>query len=112
MASTASKIANWKNSLPLLDHVTTDLPANSKAPELDDTHATFALKADAKASGEDLSAGGAVTQDTVGVYIAYLVQIGFMPEPPGTGEKSLPLVRIDEAQRTMLTSVGGRTGAA
>lgn len=95
-----------------MHQVTANLPADTKAPELDDAHAAVALKADAKSTGEDLSAGGAVTKDIVGVYLAYLIDLGFMPRPGGSGEKALPSITIGQKQKDVLAIVGGRTGTA
>jgi L-aminoadipate-semialdehyde dehydrogenase len=98
--------------LPLYHFVTGDLPGDTQAPELDDVNAAQALKKDEAWSGEDWSAGGAVTVETVGVYLAYLVELGFMPKPDGKGERSLPTLDIGEAQREGMKRVGGRGGAA
>lgn len=92
--------------------VTGDLPASTKAPELDDTNAAASLRADKARTGQDFSAGGAVTEDTVGVYLAYLIARGFMPKPTKQGRKSLPAVNISQGQLQALEKVGGRGGAA
>lgn len=91
--------------------VTGDLPASTKAPELDDINAAVSLRADKARTGEDLSGGAAVTEQTVGVYLAYLVARGFMPKPSRQG-KSLPEVSISEGQLRALDKVGGRGGVA
>ena len=91
--------------------VTGDLPASTKPVELDDTNAATALRADKDRTGEDLSAGGAVTEETVGVYLAYLIARGFMPKPTKQGKKSLPAVQIGKEQLQALDKVGGRGGA-
>ncbi|KAF2093182.1 large subunit of L-aminoadipate-semialdehyde dehydrogenase [Rhizodiscina lignyota] len=98
--------------MPLLHHVTADLPADSKAPELDDRNAAAALKEDAKLTGEDLSAGAAVTPNTVGVYAAFLVALGIMPPPTGSGPQNLPKIDLGKAQKEALAQIGGRTGTA
>lgn len=100
------------NSMPLYHFVTADLPSNTKAPELDDTNAAAALKADATWSGVDVSAGAGVTEELVGLYASYLVQIGFLPAPTVAGARPLPEARITEEQKQTLLSVGGRGGAA
>lgn len=92
--------------------VTGDLPASTKAPELDDRNSAAALKADSTRTKEDLSAGGAVTEDVVGVYLAYLVARGFMPKPTGQAKKNLPDVKISNEQLQALEKVGGRGGAS
>lgn len=98
--------------MPLYHFVTADLPSNTKAPELDDSNAAAALKADAAWSGVDVSAGAGVTEELVGLYASYLVQIGFLPPPSVAGAPPLPLARITEEQKKTLQSVGGRGGAA
>lgn len=97
--------------LPLLHHITADLPTDSEAPELDDSNAATALKEDAKATGQDVSAGSAVTPEIVGVYVAYLVELGFMPQPPKAGDvKELPRITLSAGQKEVLARVGHRTG--
>jgi L-aminoadipate-semialdehyde dehydrogenase len=97
--------------LPLYHFVTSDLPGDTKAPELDDRNAAKALKEDERWTGEDWSQGGAVTEDTVGVYLAYLIELGFMPRPEGRAEKELPKLEISEEKREAMARVGGRGGA-
>jgi L-aminoadipate-semialdehyde dehydrogenase len=98
--------------MPLYHFVTADLPSNTKAPELDDTNAAAALKADAAWSGIDASAGAGVTEELVGLYSSYLMQIGFLPAPTIAGAKPLPPARITEEQKQAVMNVGGRGGAA
>ncbi|KAI9733546.1 MAG: large subunit of alpha-aminoadipate reductase [Cirrosporium novae-zelandiae] len=95
----------------LRDFVTEDLPSSSKAPELDDSNAFAALKADSEWSGS-LRLYGGVSGQTVGVYLAYLVKIGFIPPPTRRVREPLPEIRFDEAQREALKNVGGRGGLA
>lgn len=92
--------------------VTGDLPASTKAPELDDRNAAAALRADTARTGEDWSAGSAVTEDIVGTYLAFLVARGFMPKPTKQGKKSLPEAKISKEQVEALDRVGGRGGTA
>lgn len=94
--------------MPLYHFVTADLPSNTKAPELDDTNAAAALRADAVWSQRDTSAGAGVSEDIMGVYLAYLVSIGFLPVPTTTGPRQLPQSKISEAQKNALSAVGGR----
>ncbi|EEP80264.1 L-aminoadipate-semialdehyde dehydrogenase large subunit [Uncinocarpus reesii 1704] len=96
--------------MPLYHFVTADLPSNTKAPELDDVNASSALQADAKWSGKDVSKGSGVTEELVGLYLAYLVEIGFLPAPTVAGSKSLPKGDISDAQKSALRAVGGRGG--
>ncbi|KAH7075855.1 hypothetical protein BKA63DRAFT_443056 [Paraphoma chrysanthemicola] len=96
--------------LPLYHFVTGDLPADTKAPELDDANATTALKSDERWTGQDWSKGGAVTQETVGVYVSYLIELGFMPKPETKGVGELVMGRLTEAMREGMKLVGGRRG--
>ncbi|KAJ6006978.1 hypothetical protein N7522_005329 [Penicillium canescens] len=98
--------------MPLYHFVTADLPSNTKAPELDDTNAAAALLADAAWSGVDASAGAGVTEELVGLYASYLVQIGFLPAPTIAGARPLPTAQLSEEQRKTLLSIGGRGSAA
>ncbi|KAG0646154.1 nonribosomal peptide synthetase [Hyphodiscus hymeniophilus] len=93
--------------MPLYHFATTDLPADTIAPELDDVNAAAALKADAQFTGEDLSAGGSVDEEIMGRYLAYLAGIGFMASPSGNGE-ALPQIKISPEQKIALMQVGGR----
>ncbi|KAI5285126.1 large subunit of alpha-aminoadipate reductase [Ascosphaera aggregata] len=94
--------------MPLYHFVTADLPSNTRAPELDDTNAATALRADAAWSQVDVSAGAGVNEDVMGVYLAYLVAIGYLPAPTGRGARELPRCQISEAQKNALSDVGGR----
>jgi L-aminoadipate-semialdehyde dehydrogenase len=96
--------------LPLYHFITGDLPADTKAPELDDANTRQALKSDAAWTGEDLSGGGAVREDTVGVYLSYLIELGFMPRPTGKALWNLPEPQLNESQREGMKKVGGRRG--
>ncbi|KAL6705520.1 large subunit of alpha-aminoadipate reductase [Coniothyrium glycines] len=96
--------------LPLYHFVTGDLPADTKAPELDDQNATTSLKKDEAWTGQDWSAGGAVVEDTVGVYISYLIELGFMPKPESKGLKDLLVSKLTDAMREGMKLVGGRRG--
>lgn len=106
------KNTNSVYSMPLYHFVTADLPSNTKAPELDDTNAAAALLADAAWSGIDASAGAGVTEELVGLYASYLVQIGFLPAPTIAGARPLPTAQLSEEQRKTLLSIGGRGSAA
>lgn len=97
--------------MPLFTFVANDLPSNTRAPELDDTNAEKALYADREWSGEDVSEGSGVTKNTIGIYLAYLVGIGFLPSPTKTPLKALPRINITSVQKEALSNVGGR-GAA
>ncbi|KAJ4541436.1 large subunit of alpha-aminoadipate reductase [Exophiala dermatitidis] len=120
--------------MPLFTFVANDLPSNTRAPELDDRNAEAALYADSQWTKVDASEGAGVTKNTIGLYLAYLVEIGFLPPPPtasGNGDaeangagagpgagagagavKRLPKVTISDEQRKALASVGGRGGTS
>lgn len=96
--------------LPLLSFVQENLPSNTKAPELDDRNAAAVLKKDAALTGEDLSEGRGVGGKEMGVYLAYLNGIGFLP-PPSNAENAalaLPEIELDQDVLQKLASVGGR----
>jgi L-aminoadipate-semialdehyde dehydrogenase len=50
------------------------------------------------------------------LYLAYLVEIGFLPKPApkggDAGVKALPQVKVGEEQREAMKKVGGRGGLA
>lgn len=85
-----------------------DLPANTKAPELSDTNAIAALRADSIREGKDPSAGSRVTLELLGVYLAYLVAIGFLPPPHHDAGRQLPVITLNECQMNSAGKVGGR----
>ncbi|ORY56133.1 L-aminoadipate-semialdehyde dehydrogenase-like protein large subunit [Pseudomassariella vexata] len=94
--------------LGLFHFATTDLPAETIAPEMDDKNAVQALKSDSEFTGQDLSRGAGVTEEIMGQYLAYLVAIGFLEAPAASGKKQLPKVDINPEQKNALRSVGGR----
>ena len=72
---------------PLLHFVLDDLPTSTKAPELDDRNTQALLK-----SGP-VETGTSVTDEVMGLYLAWLVQVGFLPQPaPDSG---VPLPQLD-----------------
>ncbi|GEQ66776.1 hypothetical protein JCM33374_g439 [Metschnikowia sp. JCM 33374] len=96
---------------PLLHFVLDNLPQDTKAPELDDENTVKSLKADAVWTHEDVSAGKGVEEDIVGIYISYLVKIGFLPGPSGEGKK-LPEIELSEETLSLITSGAGGRGSA
>lgn len=96
--------------LPLYHFVTGDLPGDTKAPEMDDRNAAEALRRDAAWTCQDWSAGGAVTEETVGVYVSYLIELGFMPKPEQKGIKELVVAKLTDAMKEGMKLVGGRRG--
>ena len=55
-----------------------------------------------------MSLGRGVTLDEMGVYLAYLVGIGFLDAPSGPAKRQLPDLEIEKQILEKLTSVGGR----
>jgi L-aminoadipate-semialdehyde dehydrogenase len=107
-------VADAKNEehalLPLFHFVVGNLPADSMAPELDDSNAVAALRSYANATGREdaVSADSAVTTETIGAYLSFLVAIGFLPAPSGPGERALPACGLDSNGIEALARLGGR----
>ncbi|KAI2634540.1 putative aminoadipate protein [Xylaria nigripes] len=92
--------------MPLFHFCVNDLPAHTRAPELDDSNAAKVLKADAENwTGVDDSFGYGITREDVGRFLGYLTKIRFIKGPSEKG-RTLPEILVD-AQ-----AVGGRGGAA
>ncbi|KAI1001942.1 L-2-aminoadipate reductase large subunit [Podosphaera aphanis] len=96
--------------IPLFHFCVNDLPATTRAPELDDRNAVYVLKNDASFwSDVDESAGNGVSREGLGKILAYLVEIGFVEKPPVAGR--LPAVPISKKLIAMRGGVGGRGGS-
>lgn len=93
---------------PLLHFVLDNLPQSTKAPELDDRNARTILEADIQWTGVDVSQGRGVTMEEMGIYLAYLVGIGFLDVPRGPAKRPLPVLKIGRQILEKLVSVGGR----
>jgi len=91
---------------PLLELLTDDFPGATTERLLRDEHAARVLAAD----GVDASRDCSVTKELVALYVAYLRQIGFMPEVNGAGD--LPDVQIGEEQMVALRGLAGRGAVA
>ena len=112
---------SWKKSLevfvveegkdnalyPLLHMVLDNLPASTRAPELDDANAVKSLREDTAWTGEDVSGGKGATATQIGIYIAFLIKVGFLDSPKQHGELSLPTVTISERQLELVSSGAG-----
>lgn len=99
---------------PLLHFVLGDLPEDTKAPELDDRNAVEVLKTDKlwNSDSKDYSSGSGVTKDVLAAYVAYLIKIGFLPEPKGTATSKLPDVEVKEESLELIRAgAGARTSA-
>ncbi len=92
--------------LGLYHMVTGNLPAATKAPNLDDRNAAEALAKDEKASGKIASSAG-VTKGAVGAYLGFLTARGFME---ATKTSTFPVRSISREQAEALDKVGGRGG--
>jgi L-aminoadipate-semialdehyde dehydrogenase len=98
--------------MPLYHFCVNDLPANTRAPEMDDRNAVAILKADAdRWTGVDDSTGQSVSREDVGRYLAYLSAIKFVGSPSGRG-RPLPELRPDVLAALAVGGTGGRGGAA
>lgn len=69
---------------PLLHFVLEDLPTSTRAPELDDRNTQAVLEC-----------GGVIPhsmEKLIALYLAYLVQVGFLSAPKTAGPQKLPVV--------------------
>ena len=97
--------------MPLYHFCMNDLPATTRAPEMDDRNAVTILKADAdKWTGVDDSTGHGVSREDVGRYLSYLAEIKFIAKPTGRG-RQLPAVQSEVLRAVAAGGVGGRGGA-
>ena len=99
--------------MPLYHFVTDDLPANTKAPELDDANAREALRLDAARTGrtDEDHPPREIREELIGKYLRFLVDVGFIPPPPkekGSKGKDLPSSTMKEGQREALERLTGR----
>lgn len=94
---------------PLLHFVLDDLPANTKAPELDDANTSASLDAYEAAVAPTRATPRGVSVETMGRYISYLVKIGFLPAPK---EGSLPDVEVSEESLQLISAGSGGRGSA
>jgi L-aminoadipate-semialdehyde dehydrogenase len=90
---------------PLLHFVLDDLPTSTKAAELDDRH-TQSLLTSFGEGRENQAVIAGVDQDLVGLYLSWLVAVGFLEAPVKAGKK-LPAIAGGEGLRAI-----GRGSAA
>lgn len=97
-------LASQDNALfPLLHFVLDDLPTSTKAPELDDKNARALLK------GSGLPESATVDRGLVGMYLAWLVEAGFLPVPSvEDAPEKLPSVYLPPGMHARAV---GRSGA-
>ncbi|RMZ75817.1 hypothetical protein DV737_g5114, partial [Chaetothyriales sp. CBS 132003] len=98
--------------LPLFHFVVGNLPADTDAPELDDANAAAALRqydvnAIDTASQKDPLAASSVGVQALGMYLAYLVAVGFLPEPLSKGEFKLPILDDARVRALAAADLGG-----
>lgn len=97
--------------MPLYHFCVNDLPANTRAPELDDQNAIRVLKDDAENwTGIDESSGYGIGKAEVGKYLRFLAETKFVGWPTGKG-RPLPDLQLTAAQLAAAESMGGRGGA-
>ena len=89
--------------LPLFDWVTADLPSDTKSRNLDNTNAQAVLRANGV---DEKDCQVKVTQETVGAYLAFMADIGFISPPKVEGVQNLPVIEISEEQKRALKMVG------
>ena len=97
--------------LPLLHFCINNLPATTRAPELNDQTAVIVLKQDTNWTGVDESAGYGISRQDVGRYLRYLAMIGFVSWPTGRG-RPLPQIDLSPEQMEAIGAVGGRGGSS
>ncbi|KAK3329989.1 hypothetical protein B0H66DRAFT_508823 [Apodospora peruviana] len=97
--------------MPLYHFCMNDLPATTRAPEMDDRNAVAVLKADAdKWTGVDDSTGHGISREEVGRYLSYLAQIQFIGQPTERG-RPLPKIKPEILEALAVGGTGGRGGA-
>ena len=78
--------ANDNALYPLLHFVLDDLPTATKAPELDDSNTRAVASKQCERMGESL----------MGLYLGYLVEVGFLESPKWSEGKMLPSVTVGD----------------
>ncbi|KAM0341447.1 hypothetical protein ACHAPQ_000538 [Fusarium lateritium] len=87
------------------------VPANTRAPELDDSNTVKILKEDAEHwTGIDESSGYGISRVDIGRFLRFLAETQFVSWPTGRG-RPLPEVNLTAAQLEAVGAVGGRGGS-
>ncbi|KAK3817372.1 MAG: L-aminoadipate-semialdehyde dehydrogenase [Benniella sp.] len=89
---------------PLLHLVMDDLPTATKSPELNDDHTQKVVVQGSRNGG--FGATPRMDEEQIGVYLAYLVKVGFLDRPTRSGEAVLVLPEIKENVRIIERSRG------
>ncbi len=97
--------------LPLFDWVTADLPSETQSRTLDDSNAAKVVRADDPTY--PFMESGRVEEETVGVYLAFMREVGFIPGPDvkrlGEGRaRELPRVGMSEEMKMAWRGRSGR----
>ena len=87
---------------PLLHFVLDDLPTSTKSPELNDANTTKLLT-----EAHELDVVRGVDVPLVGLYLSWLVAVGFLPPPASKSARTLPALPEGAARQAM-----GRGSAA
>lgn len=98
--------------MPLYHFVTGDLPANTKAPELDDKNARAALRSYAEWSNDQVKVDNVIDQNLLGKYLRYLIDIEFLPAPTSSTGQALPPSKMKLEQKKSLAQLVGRGALA
>lgn len=94
--------------MPLFHFCINDLPANTRAPELNDRNAVAVLRRDAdRYTGVDENMGYSVSREDVGRYLRFLAETKHIGLPSERG-RQLPEIKADIASAK---AAGGRGGA-
>ncbi|KAK0734615.1 hypothetical protein B0T26DRAFT_635481 [Lasiosphaeria miniovina] len=97
--------------MPLYHFCMSDLPATTRAPEMDDRNAVAILKADAdRWTGVDDSTGYGIGREDVGRFLRYLAEIKYIGAPTERG-RQLPEIKAEVLQGLATGGTGGRGGA-
>lgn len=111
-AGTLEKDQEQHALMPLAHFCMNDLPATTRAPELDDRNASSVLKTDGtRWTGIDESSGYGITREDVGRYLRYLAEIRFIGQPTERG-RQLPELSAHIVQAVAVGGIGGRGGAS
>jgi L-2-aminoadipate reductase len=103
VASSAGGNGEEHALLPLYHLAVSDLPADSRSPNLSVANAKAVLAAEPQKP----KARFEVTDEILKRYFAYLIDVGFLPQPEEL-EVELPKIQLSEERRAALSKIGGR----